>query len=639
MAYPDYSIVIVSVTTNGVTTDYSNAFYNEQLAKKYYQKSIAEGKRAFYFEKPTPSKFVRNDDQPLKIDNEKGQENVPIPTSVGSGQEQSLGEVAEEVLNSAQTVIEDAFGLIVVYGKFQIKVATTYWDTFWVGPFKFFKKIFNRVVHEPVGLVVAVDIITNKKVTVKHDGNGGFTYEIEKLYPDKGETLLDDIGNYIIQIAGESPVTIGIQKLEKTFGGHSAMDYISKIIPQYYPYGTQVLDTPTKTYYSDGNGWVYSITKQDPDNPPPPPPTCPNAGQTIYETMLSEITVGTWTDEGMTLRYLITGGEYNVVRLGYDCNEFGNIENRYTANGVVLYSDVQNNYVADGSGGVRTEAKPPEPPEPPSPPPTDCPQEGSPTRKDEISKPDNTRTWEGFGYSGTYKASTTYQEYLADGYCGETMGEETTEYTDAGTLITEITPSGSDWTYSVYVGPSGSYYTESRLNWVDEYDGEPDITDPEVPDTGSFDFPSTEPCSPRASYPYGSISDFKLAGGLPVTMGPARERWVPVTLPQGAVFNTVNRKSSMMVCTGKQWFGRQLNDGQCGYYAEPQNTIGTWSYPEGTAKRAGYFQTQQNIVDNYEWPINWDKGSKNGVTIWGRGRATIIHDGTGGVTVNAWETQ
>ena len=57
MAYPDYSIVIISVTTGGVTTDYASAFYNEQLAQKFYDKAISEGKRAFYFEKPTPSKF------------------------------------------------------------------------------------------------------------------------------------------------------------------------------------------------------------------------------------------------------------------------------------------------------------------------------------------------------------------------------------------------------------------------------------------------------------------------------------------------------------------------------------------------------------------------------------------------------
>lgn len=263
MAYPDYSIVIISVTTNGVTVDYANSFYNEKLAKEFYKQAISEGKRAFYFEKPSPSKFTRNDVQPFKINTEEGAENAPIQ-SMEEAEQEDLGELAEQVYRNAEKTFTDAVGTVRTYQKFQIEVAKRFFDIFYVGSFKFFKKVFNRVVNEPAEVVVAIEIITNKKITIKHDGNGGFNIEVEKLYPDKYETLLVDAGNIIFDIAIEnSPVVLGVKKLKKTFGGLSAEDFTTEELFEYLSALTIVLETDTKIYRANGTGGVTVENKND----------------------------------------------------------------------------------------------------------------------------------------------------------------------------------------------------------------------------------------------------------------------------------------------------------------------------------------------------------------------------------------
>ena len=260
MAYPDYSIVIIAVTENGVTTDYANAFYNEQLAQNFYNKAIGEGKRAFYFEKPQPSKFARNDAQPLKVNTEAGAENTPTQ-AMDAGEEQDLGEIAEEVYNSAEKTFTDAVGTIRTVQRFQVEVAKRYFDTFYVGPFKFFKKVFNRLVNEPAGTDVAIETITNKKITIKHDGNGFFTYSEEKLWPNKGEIEDSEPAPVYFQIEGNQ-VPAGTRVVRKTFGGRFAQDFEMEFVLTAIPEGLIIFETESTNYFSDGEGWYYSQPKE-----------------------------------------------------------------------------------------------------------------------------------------------------------------------------------------------------------------------------------------------------------------------------------------------------------------------------------------------------------------------------------------
>lgn len=65
MPYPDYSIVIIEETTNGVTEANTVIFKKASDAKNLWRQAVDEGKRAFYYERPLPSSFRRNDSQPL----------------------------------------------------------------------------------------------------------------------------------------------------------------------------------------------------------------------------------------------------------------------------------------------------------------------------------------------------------------------------------------------------------------------------------------------------------------------------------------------------------------------------------------------------------------------------------------------
>lgn len=65
MPYPDYSIVIIEETTSGVTEANTFVFKKSSDAKAVWKQAVDEGKRAFYYEKPQPSSFHRNDSQPF----------------------------------------------------------------------------------------------------------------------------------------------------------------------------------------------------------------------------------------------------------------------------------------------------------------------------------------------------------------------------------------------------------------------------------------------------------------------------------------------------------------------------------------------------------------------------------------------
>ena len=638
MAYPDYSVVIVSVTVNGVTTDYAQSFFNDELAKKYYKQSVSEGKRAFYYEKPRPTRFVRNDDQPLKANTEKGQENQTLQ-SVGSGQEVAGEDIEEDILKSAEAVFTDSMGAIKTIAKHNVLVAKKVWNVWFVGPFRFWKKVFNSIVNEPSDVVIGVDIITNKKITFKHDGNGGIKFEVEKLFPDKGEILLDDAINKFIEVTEFiNPIAIGTEVKEKLFGGLSANDFTVRSIYTWIPAGVIVAENDTHILRSDGNGWVTMHIKEQ-TNPPP----CPNVGSIAFESYVSDITSPVQFANG-ELSFVIVGYKYDVGVVNQNCDIDRSFDDRYIPAGTKVAEDYMWNYFSDGEGSTTSGLKEGdggggdngggdgggEDPPP-------CPMQGEVLRTEVLNTDGDIGSYELNGYSGTYRRQTTTREWLANGYCDEIAGNDTTEYTPQGTFITTV-PKDAGSEYELYVGPSGGWEYREVPIWTDnsdERDG--DIADPEVPDIQYPEGPSSEPCPQRTQYPYGSISDFKLVSGWPTGGTTFVER--NGVLPSGFFWRRDMSATTMKFKTGRKWFGRQLHDGQCGYYAEPENA-GMYNYPVGTAKEAGYFSTNAQIVQNpYEWPISYTTGErKNGDIVWKTARCTVQHDGNQNITVNAWQT-
>ena len=638
MAYPDYSIVIISVTTGGVTTDYANAFYNEQLAQKFYDKAISDGKRAFYFEKPTPSKFARNDAQPLKQNTEAGLENAPVPSVEDSSTPvQSLGEIAEEVYNSAEKTFTDAMGTIRSYQKFQIEVGKRYFDTFWVGPFKFYKKIFNRVVNEPAEVVVAVDIITNKKLTVKHNGSGGFNIEVEKLFPDKGETLIDDGVQILITLVEDySVIGIGQKYMKKTFGGTSIADFVLTEINEYIAEGNIVYETDYKIYRSDGNGWVTVENKEQPPVDPEDPDDeddnynpCPSAGSEFSRNWIQDLMYPIVTDTGLET-YVQIGQQYDVITVNSDCGLDSNVLNIYSASGTIVYETDANWYKSNGEGGVNTESKPTEPPdgdggdgggdggtdeEP------ECQQAGTEIGREQVET--NEGTWNVAGYSGTYIASTVFRKTFADGYCSTYDGNDEYEYMPANEIIANI--SEGQLSYVVYATGNGNWSYDAT--WNDSGDDWGANNDTDTPD-GNYDYPSS-PCDEAGA--------FKSMGGSIV--GNRRQRIISVALPANVYTTSITSLGGAMppntlsVRTGDQWFGRFVADGNCNWLPETPNIPATWQRPN-VCFPAGYYSNKHTVVPNPSiWVFSEFDKIEAGQKKFKAYRAYVYHDGEGNVSI------
>ena len=347
MAYPDYSIVIISVTENGVTNDYAHSFFNDELAKKFYTQSVSEGKRAFYYEKPKATRFVRNDAQPLKQNTENGLENQPIQ-SIENADEQSAGELAEEIYKNASTTFTDAVGTVRTLQKLQILVAKKYWDTFYVGPFKFLKKVFNRLVNEPSGLVIGTQTITNKKITWYHNGLGGVVFTVEKLWYDKDEIswtppLTENPIQVVTDIEGNT-VNLGTKRNKKVHDGTPTGGVVTEVYT-WLPAGFIIYSSQSSNldYLSNGDG-TYSSRDRGNTN-------CDPIG-TVY-TQISQ------NDVMYNLQNV--GGPYESVKIGDvflelvadgECGENEVTRTQYFTNGVTVFEDDTFVYQTNGFGGV-----------------------------------------------------------------------------------------------------------------------------------------------------------------------------------------------------------------------------------------------------------------------------------------------
>lgn len=65
MSYPNYSIVVVETTVNGVTESETKVYESVMDANRAYKSALNAGNRAFLYEQPEPTKYARNDLQPF----------------------------------------------------------------------------------------------------------------------------------------------------------------------------------------------------------------------------------------------------------------------------------------------------------------------------------------------------------------------------------------------------------------------------------------------------------------------------------------------------------------------------------------------------------------------------------------------
>ena len=595
MAYPDYSIVIVSVTTNGVTTDFAQSFFNDELAQKYYKQAVSEGKRAFYYEKPRPTRFVRNDDQPLVANTEKGLENQPL---AAGGAEQKVGEIAEDIRNMTPIVIiADAFGLQKQVDQAMFKTGEKLYEV-WKGYNNFWRKLLIGTTYTQYGQVLFQVTISNKRVTFRADGNGEFIVppEVEKLWPNEGEITwtppLNQSGiEVMIQPIGVPiPLPIGIKRNKKVHdgtqvGGTTTEEYT------YVPVGLSIYETETKIWRSDGAGW-YTLSDKDVTEPP-----CPNIGAEVSRNYLQDIVQPILRDDGLT-EYAIIGTKYEVVTVGQNCEDVNGILDEFVPSGAVVFEDDTTYYKSDGIGNIYEEAKPTDGGgdnggggEPPS-----CPEIGAFIRKEIINDEMGMTTWSVGGQTGSYAAYKIVRDITADGNCGEQDGEQYDEFIEEGTTIAAFNDANLEYEYVVFAASSGSYdyYATPIQTSDDTSDGDYVTYDPELED-GGVQYPSSqtpEPCPPAGSYVKG------ISGGylIQLTSGSRLvDNKKTFVLPSLGSYGQLYYAASITataktdVYRGQKWEGRQVPDGNCGFQPEDPENIGTTLYPNNVNVPAGYY--------------------------------------------------
>lgn len=347
MAYPDYSIVIISVTENGVTNDYAHSFFNDELAKKFYNQAVSEGKRAFYYEKPKATRFVRNDTQPLKVNTEKGLESQPIQSIELEEEEESTEEFIEDVVRNAEAVFTDAFGLVKSVVKFELIFYKKAYKIFLVGPFKFTKKVFDRFIYEPAG-VIGFEIVSNKKIIWSYDGQGGVIITIEKLWYDKDEVSwnppLDQNPTLVITEIEGVDVTLGTKRFKWVHDGTPTGGPVTEEYT-WIPAGNVIYTSfaSSTEYISSGNGFY---TSRDITNT-----NCDPIGTVYSQVSQNDIMFNLMNAGGPDLEVKIGDVFVELVADG-NCEEVQASRNAYISAGYNLYEDGSYVYQTLGNGGV-----------------------------------------------------------------------------------------------------------------------------------------------------------------------------------------------------------------------------------------------------------------------------------------------
>ncbi len=330
MAYPDYSIVIISVTEGGVTTDFTKAFYNDALARKYYKQAVGEGKRAFYYERLKASRFEGTDAQPLVANTEKMLELQPVQTP-STQDNTGVRERVKEAVTAAFTYpIDSAFNLVetVQTGYFFIgeKVYDTYDNLFSK------LKVFVGWEYNMWGTEAAVINISNKRVTFRHNGQGGVIIPptIVKLWPNKDEVEYMPSEAIDTSIDG-TVVTLGQKVVKKTWTGIQFAPPQLEDTFTWVPAGFSLLRQNEVEYLSNGAGWY---TMRD----IPPYEDCEPVGfvySTLSETpIMYNLSFYYGIDQDVQI-----GTSYERMVADGECGETQATQQEFVAGGTIVFQD------------------------------------------------------------------------------------------------------------------------------------------------------------------------------------------------------------------------------------------------------------------------------------------------------------
>jgi hypothetical protein len=330
VAYPDYSIVIITVTEGGATVNLAKAFYEKALARKYYNKAALDGFRAYYFERPMPSKFFGNSVLPFVQNVEKPLILQPVETPSLTQNSGTKTTVREAVNTAVSFVIDTAFNAVETVQTESFKTGEKVYDVY-NNLFSKFRQFvgweYNAFNSEALVLTVS-----NKRITLKHNGSGGVILPptITKLWPNKDEVEMVDPEPVTTSIDGEV-VTLGEKFVKKTWTGVQFAPPQLENTFVWVHAGFSLLRRDQIEYLSDGEGWYVQRDIPQYEG-------CDPVGY-VYQ-QLTEAPIMYNLAEIYGIEQLVQlGTEYEEIVADGECGESQVTRQHYVATGQSVYED------------------------------------------------------------------------------------------------------------------------------------------------------------------------------------------------------------------------------------------------------------------------------------------------------------
>ena len=661
MPYPDYSIVIITVTEGGQTVNMTKAFYEKALAEKYYKKALEDGFRAYYFERPIPTKFAGNNEQPLVQNVEKQLIAQPVQTPTIAGATGTPTTVKEDVLKATQFTVESAFGIIETVQTASFKTGEKVFEVLNNG-----LTSFRRFVGYEYSLAgtVAIDVTqSNKRVIIRHDGAGFFqTPVITKLWPDKDE-YEDMPPEPITTVIEGDTVTLGLKTIRKTYDGTQFNPPTQTEFTLWVNAGVSILVKGETEYLSDGEGWYTS-------RPFNPNTNCDPDGYFYSQVSTTPIKKAlSGYGSHLASMEVTVGDEYVEIVADGECSEEERTRNEYLPLGTVVYEDEQYWYKTAGpdlQGDIYREAKDqnPEPEDPEIDPVTGCKKAGIIINTEETDDQMTFGTDPQWG-EYMYASTVTVQDEIHDGYCGtaftpprtefkyqdgDFMGSKYLEGSEDALLIMTANSTGG-FTIRVESTNSGSTGEDpegQESEWDGSRSGDTNYEEPEFPETECNNPPKGEYRTTNAGRFVGSVCTSSDGNGI----NGSGYRHVQIPLDGVAagwkIGASVTAATTKGITTGQRWKNRKISNGPkvnatdpcpedddednnastC--YSSPPNkvsfksgTIAYWSYDGKPIPNnaGGFFSVYRERTTDTTSLRRWE--SKE---IYGK------HDGMGGVT-------
>lgn len=668
MAYPDYSIVIICVTEGGVTTDYAKSFFTKALAEKYYRKAVSEGKRAFLYEKPQPTKFRRNNAQKIAISTEKAAFALAVTTPSSGDTSGTTAIVKEAVHKFASFQIDTAFGILETIQTANFKIGEKVYEVY-DNAFNKFRKFIGWE-YNAINSVAATLTISNKQIVIKHNGSGGFLAPvITKLWPNKDEFVDEQPVPVMISIGtnNATQVQVGLKTVRKTYDGTQYGTPTQENFFMWVPAPTSLLIQDEIEYLSDGEGW-YTTRDVSPDS------NCDPVG-TVYSLVSTTPITTNLSQHGSEYANItvVVGDEYVELVADGVCGEQEATRQEYLPHGTIVYEN-DTDWFKKSVGNLDTykESKNPvdpndpnDPQDPPADPDIDpatgCAYYGVILSTSEVDGETVIGTDNQYGeysYIGSKKVTDT----IANGNCGNFEGEERIEWTPVGTVYgertDEIDDDGDGQTETVtltQIADVNGGYTILRSTDERPYDPETDGDSGEeqdpTPEGGTN--PPSDPCAnlpecpPCPEGPAGTYRKTP-AGAFVGTKVTTEHRRFDIPLPAGfRVISTRTAPASKSFITGDRWSGRQISNG-CGLGWTPEIAAedSTWSQPpnavakkQGTGANDG--STPSFVYKFYKFVTGPTKNPAEGTLglankyLYIEQQFIATHDGVGGIN---WKT-